>query len=141
MRRSPLLVVVVLGCAPGPVPPRVVIGPPVPRTSCTGTASTDSAVYDAAQVTERPVVYDGPILNYPPELRAAGVQGRVLLSVVINTDGRADAGSIEAIRSPDFGLTYEARRWVVGAKFWPGCLTGRPVRVRVAIPIDFKVMR
>ena len=141
MRRLSVLVVAILGCAPGPVPPRVVVGPPVPRTSCSGIASTDTAVYDTTQVTERPVAYDGPILNYPSELRATGVQGRVVLSVVINTDGRADARSIEAIRSPDSGLTYEARRWVVGAKFWPGCLTGRPVRVRVAIPIDFKVMR
>jgi len=141
MRRLSVLVVAILGCAPGPVPPRVVVGPPVPRTSCSGVVSTDSTVYDTIQVTERPVAYDGPILNYPSELRAAGVQGRVLLAVVIKTDGRADTRSIEAIHSPDSGLTYEATRWVVGAKFWPGCLAGRPVRVRVAIPIDFKVMR
>jgi len=63
----------------------------------------------------------------------------VLLAVTINADGRADARAIETRRSPDVLLTDEAARWVRGAKFVPACLAGRPIRLRVAIPVDFKL--
>lgn len=95
-------------------------------------------MHDTTQVTQRPVLYEAPTLRYPAKAHAQGIQGRVLLAVTINADGRADARSIETISSPDAVLTDEAARWVRGAKFEPACLAGRPVRLRVAIPVDFK---
>ncbi len=142
MRHFWILLGAVLACAPGPAPRNIVVfGQPTPRTSCTGLAATDSAVYDLTRVIEGPKIYDGPILNYPADVRAAGIQGRVVLYAVINTDGRADASSIEIVQSPDPRLAYEAEQWLRGAKFWPACLAGRPVRVRTKIPIDFTIHR
>ena len=142
MRHLWILLGAVLACAPGPAPRNIVVlGSPTPRTSCTGLAPTDSAVYDSARVSEGPKLYDVPVLNYPVDVRAAGIQGRVVLDAVINTDGRAEGSSIKIVQSPDPRLGYEAEQWLLGAKFWPACLAGRPVRVRVKIPIDFTIHR
>jgi TonB family protein len=107
-------------------------------TFCSGTTVSDSTVYDTTQVTERPILYDAQALHYPGKARTRGVQGRVLLAVTINADGRPDDQSIQPISSPDSELTYEATRWVRSAEFIPVCLAGRAVRVRVVIPVDFK---
>jgi TonB family protein len=104
---------------------------------CGDSALQDSTLYDTTQVTQRPVLYDAPSLKYPRSARARGVHGRVLLAVTINRTGRADAQSIEALSSPDVELTQAAVRWVRGARFEPACLNRRPVRIRVAVPVDF----
>ena len=129
------------GCAGGGVgiPVAALHVPPrsMGQRFCSDSALTDSTVYDTTQVTQRPVVYDAPPLKYPAHARAHGVHGRVLLAVTVNRDGRADAQSIQAISSPDVELTDAAIRWVRSAKFEPVCLDGRPVRTRVAVPVDF----
>ena len=144
MNRSPLLLVIVLGCAGGGVGvvvPIATLGTSTASghsTFCGGVALSDSTVYDTTQVTERPILYKAKPLHYPAKARARGVEGRVLLAVTINADGRPDAQSIETISSPDSELTGAAVRWVRSAKFEPVCLATKAVRVRVAIPVDFK---
>jgi len=144
MTRSPLLLVTLLGCAGG------VVGVVVPiatlgtatasghSTFCGGGASSDSTVYDTTQVTERPILYKAEPLRYPAKARARGSEGRVLLAVTINADGRPDLPSIQTMSSPDSELTDAAVRWVRTAKFEPVCRATQAVRVRVAIPVDFK---
>ena len=138
-RLAPLLLTV--GCAGGGVAvPMGAFHLPPPsgdQRFCGDSALADSVVYDTTQVTQRPVVYEAPPLKYPAKARANGIHGRVLLAVTINRDGRADAQSIQAISSPDVELTEAAIRWVRSAKFEPVCREGRPVRVRVAVPVDF----
>jgi TonB family protein len=142
VRSLPLLLVIVLGCAGGGlIVPVATLGTATGSghpTFCSGLALSDSTVYDTTQVTERPVLYDAQPLHYPAKARARGVQGRVLLAVTINADGRRDAQSIQTISSPDSELTAAAVRWVRSAKFVPVCVAARAVRVRVAIPLDFK---
>jgi TonB family protein len=132
---------IAVGCAGGGVGVPVglfrVPPPSGDQRFCADSALADSTVYDTTQVTQRPVIYDAPPLKYPANARAHGVHGRVVLAVTINRDGRADAQSIEAISSPDVELTDAAVRWVRGAKFEAVCRDGRPVRVRVAVPVDF----
>jgi periplasmic protein TonB len=142
-RSLPLLLVLAVGCAGGRVfVPLATFGTatasPHP-TFCSGTAVSDSTVYDTTQMTERPVLYDAEPLRYPAKARARGVEGRVLLAVTINADGRPDAQSIQTISSPDSELTNAAVQWVRGARFEPVCLAGRAVRVRIGIPVDFKI--
>jgi len=130
-----------IGCAGGGVGvPMGTFHVPAPsgdQRFCGDSALADSVVYDTTQVTQRPVVYEAPPLKYPAKARAHGIHGRVLLAVTINRDGRADAQSIQAISSPDAELTDAAIRWVRSAKFEPVCREGRPVRVRIAVPVDF----
>jgi TonB family protein len=143
--RYPLVLLVALhGCAMGGVGvivPAATFGTATASghsTFCGGMAASDSTVYDTTQVTERPLLYEVQPLRYPKKARARGVEGRVLLAVTINADGRPDAQSIQTISSPDSELTDAAVRWVRSARFEPVCLADRAVRVRVAITVDFK---
>ena len=142
MNRSPLLLVTVLGCAGGGVVvPLGTLGTATAAghsTFCGDIAFSDSTVYDTTQVTERPILYKAEPLHYPAKARARGVEGRVLLAVTINADGRPDLPSIQTISSPDSELTDAAVRWVRTARFEPVCRASTAVRVRVAIPVDFK---
>lgn len=65
----------------------------------------------------------------------------MLISLIVNTDGRAEGKSIALIRSLHPLLDVEAIRFVRYAQFRVMCLDGRPVRVRGAIPVNFEIIR
>jgi len=143
-RSLPLLLMLALGCAAGGgvIVPLATLGTATASahpTFCSDTALSDSTVYDTTQMTGRPVLYDAQPLRYPAKARARGVEGRVLLAVTINADGRPDPQPIQMISSPDSELTNAAVRWLRSARFEPVCLAGRAVRVRIGIPVDFKI--
>ena len=108
-----------------------------PATSCAGLASTDSAVYDTTQVTERPRVRSAPEPRYPPMERGLGREGQVILAVVIGPDGAPDLNSLRIVDNLGPAFDREALRWIWSASYWPACRDGRPVRARVAQPVDF----
>ncbi len=110
-------------------------------TSCAGLPSTDSAVYDTTQLNEHPRVRNGPRIEYPDWERQRGIQGRVIIGLVIEPDGAVNQDSVRVLQSVDPDIDREALRWVRRASFWPGCRNGLPVRVRDQIPIDFKIIR
>lgn len=138
-----MLLVLTIGCAAGAgvIVPIATFGQKTSSahsTFCSGPTTSDSTVYDTTQVTQRPVLYEAQPLHYPRKARARGAQGRVLLAVTINADGRPDDQSIQKISSPDSELTYEATRWLKSAEFIPVCRAGSAVRVRIVLPVDFK---
>jgi TonB family protein len=98
-------------------------------------------VYDTTQVATKPKILDGPQLSYPDGPRRRGVQGRVVLTLIVNADGKADYRSIRVIQSLDPEIDREATRYAGQANFQPACLAGQPVRVRDKLPIDFKIRR
>ena len=112
---------------------------PPGSASCPRASPDDPTVYDTTQVTVQPAIRTGPVLTYPSEPRARGIQGRVVISAVVNTSGYVDESSVQVVQSVDPELDAAARRYVVRAFFSPGCLDGHAVRVRVAIPIDFRL--
>jgi len=61
----------------------------------------------------------------------------VVISAVVNPSGYVGATSV--IQSVDPELDAAALRYVTRAFFSPGCLDGHAVKVRVAIPIDFRL--
>jgi periplasmic protein TonB len=76
---------------------------------------------------------------YPPIYRAAGIQGRAVVQLVVDTDGRveADGMSVISATAPDFGpASLELARLV---RFEPARRNGRPVRVWVQLPVDWKI--
>src|ERR1043166_4598686 len=81
-------------------------------TSCFDQVSEDTTVYDTTQVSEKPIVRDGPVPDYPDALRLAGVQGRVVVVATIAPTGKAEHESMKVIQSVDPGLDQSARRWV-----------------------------
>jgi TonB family protein len=89
------------------------------------------------EVTSPSVIYKvDPI--YTEEARSAKIEGPVLLSVVIGTDGLAH--DINIVRSLDAGLDRKAAEAIEQWHFAPGTLKGEPVAVRATIEVNFKLL-
>lgn len=97
--------------------------------------------YLPALVDEAPEVLSGPPLDYPELLRQAGIAGRVVVEVVVDTTGRAELGSIRVVTSAHPAFARPAREFVAQALFRPARVGGRAVRVLVRLPIDFTLRR
>jgi len=77
-------------------------------------------------------------LRYPNEAQDARVSGRVLVSFIIEKDGKLSNIVVE--RAAGYGFDEEALRVLKMAKAWkPGMQNGQPVRVRYLIPINFQL--
>ena len=78
-------------------------------------------------------------VEYPVQAQENGVQGRVIVSFVVETDGRIDEA--EVARSVDPYLDREALRAVKSMPRWiPGRQNGECVRVRYNVPIAFRLV-
>jgi protein TonB len=97
--------------------------------------------YLEAVVEERPERVSSPPARYPDILRQAGIEGRVLVEVVIDTTGHAERGSMRILTSTHQLFETPAREVVQGSTYSPGKIQGRAVRVRVQVPINFTIAR
>jgi protein TonB len=76
---------------------------------------------------------------YPPIYRAAGIEGRAVVQLVVDTEGRVEPEGMSVISAshPDFAAaSMELARLV---RFEPARRNGRAVRVWVQLPVDWKV--
>jgi protein TonB len=92
---------------------------------------------DVSLVEEPPAILAGPLPAYPELLRQAGVQGRVVLEVVVDTAGLVEPGSFVVVSAAHRAFVAPAQRALAATLFRPARVHGRGVRVRVSIPIDF----
>ncbi|MEQ8686139.1 MAG: TonB family protein [Imperialibacter sp.] len=77
-------------------------------------------------------------LRYPSEARRMGIEGKVFVQFVINQDGSIT--EIEVIRGIGAGCDQEAIRAIqVSGRWLPGLQRGAPVKVRMVLPITFKL--
>lgn len=77
-------------------------------------------------------------LRYPAAARENDIEGTVYLGFVVNTDG--SIVDIKVLRSVAGGCTEEAVRVVKGMPKWQaGINNGHKVRVRMTIPIKFRM--
>lgn len=90
-----------------------------------------------ALVQQPPLLLAAPPPTYPPQLRAAGVQGRVEVQVVVDTLGRTEGGSFRIVHSDNPGFEAAAIESLRGALFRPARVFGRAVRVLVQVPVVF----
>ena len=93
-------------------------------------------------VEEMPEIIGGierlyALLEYPELARKAGLEGLVVLQFVVEPDGRVS--NIEVVRSAGRLLDEAAIKAVQQLQFKPGRQRGRPVRVRFALPIRFRL--
>lgn len=73
---------------------------------------------------------------YPVTAQENGVQGRVIISFVVETDGSIT--DVKVARSVDPSLDREAMRVVKAMPKWmPGKKDGKPVRVKYTVPMVF----
>lgn len=77
-------------------------------------------------------------MTYPIQARQKGVEGRVDVQFVVEKDG--SLSDVKAIKGIGAGCDSEAVRVVQNApSFKPGTQRGYPVRVRMLMPIIFKL--
>jgi TonB family protein len=77
-------------------------------------------------------------IKYPLEARQAGIEGRVDVQFVVEKDG--SLSEVKAIKGIGAGCDEEAVRVLANApRFKPGSQNGKPVRVRMVVPITFKL--
>ena len=77
-------------------------------------------------------------IRYPAEAQTKGIQGRVTVAVIINTEGKAVNASI--VRSVDPILDAEALRVAGTMPDWvPGTKDGKPVNVKYTFPVTFRL--
>ena len=77
-------------------------------------------------------------MKYPAKAQKAGIQGRVIVTFVVQEDGTLT--DIEVPRRVDPHLDKEAIRIVkLMPKWTPGKTGGKPVRVKYTVPIMFRL--
>ena len=78
-------------------------------------------------------------INYPAQARANGIQGRVLVSFIVNEDGHLSDFRVEKSTDNE-ELDKEAVRMIKSMPAWkPGVLNGKPVKVRYELPVNFRM--
>jgi len=105
-------------------------------------ASPDNgSVFPYQVVEERPEPLTCPMPAYPSMLRGAGVEGEVLVELVIGSDGRVEPETVAVLER-----SHEAfARAVIDmyrdprCRFRPGRMAGRPVKVLVRQTTAFRI--
>jgi TonB family protein len=77
-------------------------------------------------------------LKYPTAAKEANVQGMVMVSFIVTEEGKVEA--VEVVRGIGSGCDEEAARVVAESGIWiPGKKEGRPVAVKMTLPVQFKL--
>ena len=76
-------------------------------------------------------------VEYPEFARRAGIEGQVVVQFVV--DERGNVVDPVVLRSPNELLSEAALSAVRQARFTPGQQRGRPVKVRFAVPVTFRL--
>jgi TonB family protein len=76
--------------------------------------------------------------QYTEEARAAKLEGKVALAIVVGTDQRAH--DIKVTKSLDPGLDNSAIASIKTWRFQPGTKNGKPVPVRAVIEVNFRLL-
>jgi TonB family protein len=102
-------------------------------------------LFDLADVDIAPAI-DNPdevaqaiAVAYPPLLRDAGVTGTADVRFRVDWKGQPDLSSVEVLGATDDAFGQAARPVVEAMRFRPGMEGGRPVDVRMRMPIVFSL--
>lgn len=88
-----------------------------------------TSVQQAARLIER---------SYPPAMKNQGIGGTVQIQVVVGPDGSVDPASVKVLSATAPQLGSAAKSVAAQLKFEPGAIDGRPVAVRVIVPVVYK---
>lgn len=102
-----------------------------------GSAAAESGAWSMEEVETAPELIAAVPPVYPPALRRAGVEGRVVVVFVVDEQGRVQDARVEQSSRPEFEApALEAvRKW----RFRPGQKEGKPVRTYLRQPIRFSL--
>lgn len=94
-------------------------------------------VFEPGNGVSLPSVVTSVKPQYTPQAMAAGIEGTVLLQIVVQADGNVGDVTVERSLDSELGLDKEA---VSAAKQWtfkPGTKDGKAVMVRVHLEMKF----
>jgi periplasmic protein TonB len=102
-------------------------------------ALQDVAIFDIADLDQRPQPIAQVAPRHPPELLKAKIEGSVVLLFVLDENGRVQDPRIESSSRPEFEKPALAavKRW----RFKPGTRDGQAVRSYIRQQIAFRLTR
>jgi len=103
-----------------------------------GAPADAGAPYRVGHGVSAPAVVEKAEPGYSSEARVQHVQGTVVLSIVIGSDGSVQ--KMRMLRPLGFGLDNEAMETVRRWKFEPGKKEGEPVAVQATVEVNFRLM-
>jgi TonB family protein len=95
-------------------------------------------VFNVGNGTTAPALLVKVDPEYSEEARKAKYSGSVTLSIVVNTDGKAE--QIAVVKSLGMGLDEKAMDAVRKWRFTPGKNKGVPVKVRATVEVNFRLL-
>jgi TonB family protein len=90
--------------------------------------------FDGSETAPPKLIYSvRPV--YPSELHRANIDGKVMVELTVDAEGRPQAVHSSSATQPLFALAAEAavRQW----RFTPRRKDGKPVAARIVIPLEF----
>ncbi|HEV8410904.1 MAG TPA: energy transducer TonB [Gemmatimonadaceae bacterium] len=102
----------------------------------------ENQVYFEYQV-EKPVVAlsNSATPRYPEVLKAAGVEGEVVATFVVDTTGRADAATFKILKSPSELFSAAVRAALPNMRFLPAEAAGKKVKQQVQQSFVFAIVK
>ena len=121
------------------------VEPPKPEPKVDVQKEVEQKIFD---VVEQPPSFPGgnaalmswlsSNIHYPPVAEENNIQGRVVMSFVVEPDG--SVSNVQVVRGVDPSLDKEATRVVKAMPKWvPGKQNGQAVRVKYNLPVTFKL--
>ena len=77
--------------------------------------------------------------RYPEMLRQAGIEGRVLVRFVVDTNGRVDPRDIQVLESTNELFTAAVRAALPNFRFTPSVVRGQRVAALAEMPFEFTI--
>jgi TonB family protein len=94
-------------------------------------------VYALSEVDERPEIVLAPPLRYPDDPHLAGIEGLVVVRLVIDTAGNPKPATAEVVQTDDSALGRAGEALALKTLFRPARVRGRVVQVLVDLPVEF----
>ncbi|WP_084373975.1 M56 family metallopeptidase [Reichenbachiella faecimaris] len=115
------------------------------QTSSVKKAEGMDGVYDMVDVQPGPnggmtafYQWVAETMEYPTQARKDGIEGRVFVQFIVNEKG--DITDVKSIKGIGAGCDAEAVRVMkTAAKWTPGLVDDKPVKVRMIMPVSFKL--
>ena len=77
-------------------------------------------------------------LEYPPEAQRRGIEGRVTVRLIVDTEGKPTQCAVQSAQPA--GVFEKSALKAAGAmRFTPGRSKGRAVRTLVLLPFDYRL--
>jgi periplasmic protein TonB len=76
-------------------------------------------------------------IGYPPQAKEAGIEGKVLLKVLVDKEGNVEKHMV--LKSKHQLLTDACVNQLRTLKFTPAIQAGKPTKFWVVVPVDFKL--